>query len=107
MMPVSLHITYRKGRPFAAYIYLNHKPGEKSARTEEITPDLLVDFADSGRPLGIEIMTPEAVSVDEVNALLIVWASAGPLLRMYRHFRLHEPQSHVRPIGTLARVCIW
>jgi uncharacterized protein YuzE len=69
MIPVSLHITYRKGRPFAAYIYLNHKPGEKSARTEEITRDLLVDFADNGRPLGIEIITPEAVSVDQVNAL--------------------------------------
>jgi len=69
MTPVSLQITYRKGRPFAAYIYLNRKPGEKSARTESVTHDLLVDFADDGRPLGIEIVTPEAVTLDEVYAL--------------------------------------
>ena len=69
MMPVSLQITYRKGRPFAAYIYLNRKPGEKSARTEEASPDLLVDYAADGRPIGIEIVTPEAVTVDEVNAV--------------------------------------
>jgi uncharacterized protein YuzE len=61
MKSVSLQITYRKGRPFAAYIYLNRKPGEKSARTEEASEDLLVDYAADGRPIGIEIVTPEAV----------------------------------------------
>jgi uncharacterized protein YuzE len=69
MMPVSLQITYRRGRPFAAYIYLSRRPGEKVARTEPISPDLLVDYAADGRPMGIEIVTPEAVSLDEVYLL--------------------------------------
>ena len=29
MKTVSLQITYRKGKPFAAYIYLSHRHGEK------------------------------------------------------------------------------
>jgi len=69
MIPVSLQITYRRGRPFAAYIYLNRKPGEKSARTETVSPDLLVDYAVDGRPIGMELVTPEAVTIDEVYAL--------------------------------------
>ena len=69
MIPVSLQITYRKGRPFAAYIYLNRRPGEKSARTEPISDDLVVDYAADGRPIGIEIVTPEAVSLDDVYDL--------------------------------------
>lgn len=36
MSTLSIQITYRKGRPFAAYIYLPHAPGTKSARTELI-----------------------------------------------------------------------
>jgi uncharacterized protein YuzE len=69
MIPVSIQITYRRGRPFAAYIYLNRKPGERSARTEEVSSDLLVDYAEDGRPIGIEVVTPESVSLDEVYAL--------------------------------------
>src|SRR5262247_1913956 len=29
----SLQVTYRKGRPFSAYLHLSHQTGEKSART--------------------------------------------------------------------------
>lgn len=29
----SLQVTYRKGRPFAAYPHLTHETGEKSAKT--------------------------------------------------------------------------
>ena len=66
MNTISLQVTYRKGRPFAAYIYLSRRPGDKSVRTEEITSDLLVDYAEDGRPLGIEIVTPEAVPTEEI-----------------------------------------
>jgi len=67
----SLQITYRKGRAFAAYLYLPHAPGEKSARTEA-SPDglLVVDYATDGRPIGIEITAPDAVSLDRLNGLL-------------------------------------
>lgn len=41
----------------AAYIRL--RPGS-SARTEEVAPGLLVDFAEDGHPLGIELLDASA-----------------------------------------------
>ncbi len=69
MKTVSLQITYRKGKPFAAYIYLSHRRGQKSVRTEAITEDLLIDYAQDGTPLGIEIVSPEIVSIDEIQSV--------------------------------------
>jgi uncharacterized protein YuzE len=66
MNTISLQVTYRKGQPFAAYIYLDRRPGDATARTEEVTPDLLVDYGEDGRPLGIEVVTPEAVPMVEI-----------------------------------------
>ncbi|MGH7564624.1 MAG: DUF2283 domain-containing protein [Gemmatimonadota bacterium] len=66
MNAISLQVTYRKGKPFAAYIYVSRRPGEPSVRTEEVTPDILVDYASDGRPLGIEIVTPEAVPLEAI-----------------------------------------
>jgi hypothetical protein len=67
----SLQITYRKGRAFAAYLYLAHGTGEKSARTEA-SPDglLVVDYAADGRPVGVEITAPDAVTLERLNGLL-------------------------------------
>lgn len=69
MNGLSLEVTYRKGKPFAAYVYLGRKPGQKSARTEEVAPELLIDYAEDGTPLGIEIVSPGYVSVDEIMAV--------------------------------------
>jgi len=67
----SLQITYRKGRAFAAYLYLRHATGERSARTEASADGLLVvDYAADGRPIGVEITAPEAVTLDRLNGLL-------------------------------------
>lgn len=68
----SLQITYRKGRAFAAYLYLSHATGEKSARTEA-SPDglLVVDYAGDGRPIGVEITAPDAVTLGRLNSLLV------------------------------------
>ena len=38
----SLQVTYRKGRPFAAYLHLSHATGEKSAKTIATPDGLLV-----------------------------------------------------------------
>jgi hypothetical protein len=67
----SLQVTCRKGRTFAAYLHLSHPTGEKSARTEA-SPDglIIVDYAASGRPLGIEITAPQAVPLERLNQLL-------------------------------------
>ncbi len=66
MKAMSIQVTYRKGRPFAAYIYLRRRLGEKAVRTEEINEDLLVDFGQENQPLGIEVMNPEAVGMDAI-----------------------------------------
>ena len=67
----SLQVTYRKGKPFAAYLYLSHRAGEKSVRTQATADALLVvDLAADGRALGVEITAPHAVTLERVNALL-------------------------------------
>jgi len=68
MSAVSLQITYRKGKPFAAYIYLAHQPGTKSTRTEQIGPELVIDYAADGLPLGIEVISPGFVTEEEIIA---------------------------------------
>lgn len=68
MSALSLQITYRKGQPFAAYIYLGHAPASKAVRTEEVGSDLLIDYSADGSPLGIEIVSPGYVTVEEINA---------------------------------------
>ena len=67
----SLQVTYRKGRPFAAYLHLSHATGEKSAKTVP-SPDglLIVDYAANGQPIGVEITAPPAVPLDRLNSLL-------------------------------------
>ena len=54
-----LQVTYRKGHPFAAYLYLSRATSERSLRTEATADGLLVvDFAADGNPIGIEITAP-------------------------------------------------
>ena len=67
MSTFSVQVTYRKGKPFAAYIYLQRKPGQRAARTEQVSSDVLIDYAADGSALGIEIVSPGHVSLDEIN----------------------------------------
>ncbi len=66
MTSISLQVTYRKGRPFAAYIYLDHPPGQKIVRSEEVAPEIVVDFDGDAQPIGVEIVSPDATSIDEI-----------------------------------------
>ena len=50
----SLQVIYRKGRACAAYLYLSHQTGARSAETNA-SSDGLLDYDSSGRPVGIEI----------------------------------------------------
>ena len=46
----SLQVTYRKGKPFSAYLHLSHQTGEKSAKTVPSADGLLVvDYAKDGK----------------------------------------------------------
>jgi hypothetical protein len=65
-----VEITFRKGEPFAAYVYLPRGVGVKSARTVEAAPGVLVDYAASGEPIGLEITAPTHVTAVQVNGIL-------------------------------------
>jgi len=43
---------------------------EKSVRTKQAAPGLLVDFAADGRPGGVEITSPRPVTVEALNTVL-------------------------------------
>ena len=66
-----LEVTYRKGRPLAAYLYLPRPAGTRSSRTEPIGRGMLADFDDTGTPIGLEITAPELITSDELNAALL------------------------------------
>ncbi len=65
-----LEITFRKGRPVAAYYYLPRRPGQKSYRTQRAEPGLVIDFSRAGRPIGIEITAPSKISLAGLNRVL-------------------------------------
>jgi hypothetical protein len=65
-----LEVTFRQGRAFAAYLYFERRPGERSYRTAKAEPGLVVDFAEDGRPIGIEITAPSTITLAAVNRAL-------------------------------------
>ncbi|MFO1434811.1 MAG: DUF2283 domain-containing protein [Candidatus Competibacteraceae bacterium] len=70
MKAMYLEVTFRHGRPIAAYLYLPQETGEKSARTLKVEPGLIIDFGSSGNPIGIEITAPTKITVADLNAVL-------------------------------------
>jgi uncharacterized protein YuzE len=65
-----LEVTFRHGRPMAAYYYLPRKAGQKSARTRRVQPGLVIDLTADGQAIGIEITAPAKISVTALNAVL-------------------------------------
>ena len=65
-----LEVTYRQGKPLAAYLYLPRESGDKSSRTVKVEPGLLIDFAADGRAIGIEITSPANVTLAGINVAL-------------------------------------
>ena len=70
MKDMYLEVTFRRGRPIAAYLYLPRRTGEKSSRTLKIEPGIVIDFGPSGNPIGIEITAPTKVTVVDLNGVL-------------------------------------
>ena len=64
-----LEITYRQGKPFAAYLYLDRRPGDTAARTERHGV-WLVDFTSDGRAIGIEFTQLDSVDLSAINRVL-------------------------------------
>ena len=65
-----LEITYRKGKPLAAYLYLSRASDVKSVRTEPRDAGLLVDFGPEDQPIGLEITAPEQTTAAQINRVL-------------------------------------
>ena len=65
-----LEVTYRHGRPLAAYYYLPRTRPEKSVRTRRVEPGLVIDYSASSEPLGIEITAPSKLSMAAMNRVL-------------------------------------
>lgn len=65
-----LEVTYRHGRPFAAYYYLPRRPGQRCTRSARIQAGLIIDYASSGQPIGIEITAPAKLSATTLNRVL-------------------------------------
>lgn len=81
----SFEVTYRDGRIFAAYLHLSQQTSEKSAKTVA-SPDrlLIVDYAADGRPLGIELIAPQLITLERLNALLAELGEAPMPARDYK-----------------------
>ncbi len=65
-----LEVTFRHGRPLAAYLYLPRRPADKSHRTERVEPGVVIDFNRRGKPIGVEITAPAKVSTAALNRVL-------------------------------------
>lgn len=69
-MRTYLEITFRAGRPLAAYLYLPRRVGDLSASTREVGPGIRADLTADGRVMGLELLAPGAVTASSVNAAL-------------------------------------
>ena len=85
-----LEITYRRGQPLAAYLYLPRRENDKSQRVVQEGHGLMVDFTEDDRPIGIEIISPQRVSLADINEVLAKYAL--PLLE----------RDEVAPLATVA-----
>ena len=70
MKGLYLEVTYRRGQPLAAYLYLPRRARQKSVRTRRVEPGLIIDLTASGQPLGIEITAPSLVTLTALNRVL-------------------------------------
>ena len=65
-----LEVTFRRGNPLAAYLYLPRRPGQKSVKTRRVEPGMVIDLARDGTPIGIEITAPGLLTLTAINRVL-------------------------------------
>ncbi|HEV8243161.1 MAG TPA: DUF2283 domain-containing protein [Nitrospirales bacterium] len=65
-----LEVTFRNGKPFAAYLHLPKGAEERSVRSEEAEHGMVIDYGPNGNPIGIELTAPEQVTIDRLNQVL-------------------------------------
>lgn len=72
-----LEVTFRRGKPLAAYLYLPRSGRVAVVSTRDAGDGLKIDFDAAGVAVGIEITAPSAVSVARLNAVLAQVGAAG------------------------------
>jgi hypothetical protein len=72
-----LEVTYRRGKPIAAYLYMDRRSGDKAVRSER-REGFVVDFASDGRVIGVELIRLSDISLHALNEVLDA-AKAVPL----------------------------
>jgi hypothetical protein len=65
-----LEVSFRRGTPIAAYLYLPRPREARVAKTVDGGVGLRVDVDENGVPLGIEITDPAVVTHEHLNAVL-------------------------------------
>lgn len=70
MTDVYLEVTYRDGKPWVAYLYLPRTQKEKSDHCRRVEPDMVLDINKKGKLIGIELLAPEMVTLEAINAIL-------------------------------------
>lgn len=65
-----LEITYRHGKPLAAYLYLARRPEDRATESDSVDDLFVVDRTADGRPIGVEILDPTPASASKLNGLL-------------------------------------
>ena len=65
-----LEITYRNGKLIAAYLYLPRLPDQRSVRTKRLGRGLVIDLAEDGQAIGIEITSPRSTTIADLNQAL-------------------------------------
>jgi len=65
-----LEVTFRHGQPIAAYYYLLRRPKDKSHRTKRVEPRLVIDFTRTGKPIWVEILAPDKLTLAAFNRVL-------------------------------------
>ncbi|MFC1706506.1 hypothetical protein ACFL59_06735 [Planctomycetota bacterium] len=70
MQRAYLEVTYRHGRPLAAYYYLSRPDKAHCHRTRKAADGILVDFDEASSAIGLEIAAAEHVSAEALNRVL-------------------------------------
>ena len=65
-----LEVTFRHGKPIAAYLYLPRDNGEKSERVLKAEAGMVIDFGQRENPIGIEITAPTKTTIADLNRVL-------------------------------------
>jgi hypothetical protein len=65
-----LEVTFRRGRPLAAYLHLQRAAGDKSHHVAQVGQGLIVDYTAEDKPIGIKITAPAQVSTADLNRVL-------------------------------------